>query len=115
MIEQYARSYGGFWFNFNGTAGIWRRKAMEDAKENGDINFHDLKADENVCKVSVVGIGMRSHAGVAAQMFDALSTKGINIQVITTSEIKISVLIDRDMMELAVRTLHDSFGLDQTA
>ncbi len=91
------------------------RKAMEEAKSSGEINFHDLVADENVAKVSVVGIGMRSHAGVAAQMFEALSSKGINIQVITTSEIKISVLIDRDMMELAVRTLHDSFGLDQAA
>ena len=92
---------------------IRARKAMEDAKASGSINFRDLVADEGVAKVSVVGIGMRSHAGVAAQMFEALSAKGINIQVITTSEIKISVLIDRDMMELAVRALHDTFGLDK--
>jgi aspartate kinase len=66
-----------------------------------------------VAKVSVVGIGMRSHAGVAAQMFQTLRDEGINIKVITTSEIKISVLIDRKYMELAVQALHDAFGLDK--
>lgn len=90
-------------------------KAMDGAKERGEINFHGLVADEDVAKVSVVGIGMRSHAGVAAKMFDALSTEGINIKVITTSEIKISVLIDRKYMELAVQALHDVFGLEQAA
>ena len=68
---------------------------MEEAKASGDINFHGLVADEEVAKISVVGIGMRSHAGVAAKMFDALSAEGVNIKVIATSEIKISVLIDR--------------------
>lgn len=90
-------------------------KAMEDAKASGDINFHDLIADEGVAKVSVVGIGMRSHAGVAAQMFKALHDEGINIKVITTSEIKISVLIDRKYMELAVQALHDAFELEKAA
>jgi len=90
-------------------------KALNEAKERGDINFHDLVADKGVAKVSVVGIGMRSHAGVAAQMFRALSKEGINIKVITTSEIKISVLIDRKYMELAVQALHDSFDLDKAA
>jgi aspartate kinase len=65
--------------------------------------------------VSVVGIGMRSHAGVAAQMFKALRDENINIKVITTSEIKISVLIDRKYMELAVQALHDAFGLEKAA
>ena len=88
-------------------------KAMQGAKEAGDINYHDLVADTDVAKVSVVGIGMRSHAGVAAQMFDALSREGVNIKVITTSEIKISVLIDRKYMELAVQTLHDAFELEK--
>jgi len=88
-------------------------KAMQSAKETGNINFHKLVADEAVAKVSVVGIGMRSHAGVAAQMFEALHTEGINIKVITTSEIKISVLIERKYMELAVQTLHDTFELDK--
>ncbi len=91
------------------------QKAMDDAKAKGVITFEDLVADKDVAKVSVVGIGMRSHAGVAATMFKALATEGINIKVITTSEIKISVLIDRKYMELAVQALHDAFGLDKVA
>ena len=88
-------------------------KAMQTAKDAGHVNYHDLVADEAVAKVSVVGIGMRSHAGVAAQMFQALHAEGINIKVITTSEIKISVLIERKYMELAVQTLHDAFELEK--
>lgn len=88
-------------------------KAMQDAKDKGEINYHDLVADEGVAKVSVVGIGMRSHTGVAAQMFRVLSAEGVNIKVITTSEIKISVLIDRKYMELAVQALHDAFELEK--
>lgn len=91
------------------------QKAMEDARASGDINFHDLISDQEVAKVSVVGIGMRSHAGVAAQMFKALHDEGINIKVITTSEIKISVLIERKYMELAVQALHDVFELEKAA
>ena len=89
--------------------------AMQTAKDTGNINYHDLVVDAAVAKVSVVGIGMRSHAGVAAQMFRALHREGINIKVITTSEIKISVLIERKYMELAVQTLHDVFELEKTA
>jgi aspartate kinase len=88
-------------------------KAMQEAKESGAINFHDLVSDTGVAKVSVVGIGMRSHTGVAAKMFRVLSAEGINIKVITTSEIKISVLIDRKYMELAVQALHDAFELEK--
>ena len=88
-------------------------KAMEDAKAAGSISFEYLNIDSDVSKVSVVGIGMRSHAGVAATMFKALSTENINIKVISTSEIKISVLIDRKYMELAVQALHDAFELDK--
>ena len=90
-------------------------KAMQTAKDAGIINYHDLVVDAAVAKVSVVGIGMRSHAGVAAQMFQALHREGINIKVITTSEIKISVLIERKYVELAVQTLHDAFELENTA
>ena len=68
--------------------------------------------DAKICKVSIVGIGMRSHAGVASTMFRALSEEGINIQMITTSEIKTSVVIDEKYMELAVRALHKAFDLD---
>ncbi|MBY6002634.1 aspartate kinase [Salipiger bermudensis] len=90
-------------------------EALKKSKEAGDINFHDLVADTDVCKISVVGIGMRSHTGVAAKMFKVLSDEGINIRVITTSEIKISVLIDRKYMELAVQALHDAFELEKAA
>ena len=88
------------------------RKAMEDARDAGLISYADLVQDTEVAKVSVVGIGMRSHAGVAATMFKALAAENINIKVISTSEIKISVLIDRKYMELAVQALHDAFELD---
>jgi aspartate kinase len=88
-------------------------KAMQDAKAAGSINFHDIIADTAVAKISVVGIGMRSHAGVAAKMFQVLAREGINIQVITTSEIKISVLVARKYMELAVQALHDAFELEK--
>ncbi len=88
------------------------RKAIEDAAAAGSITYAELVEDTDVAKISVVGIGMRSHAGVAATMFKALSAENINIKVITTSEIKISVLIDRKYMELAVQALHDVFGLE---
>ena len=90
-------------------------KAMDEAKQRGEINFHDLVADTNVAKVSIVGIGMRSHAGVAAKMFATLRDEGVNIKVITTSEIKTSVLIDRKYMELAVQALHDAFELEKSS
>ncbi|WP_040610196.1 aspartate kinase [Oceaniovalibus guishaninsula] len=89
------------------------QKAIEDAQAAGGFAYSELLADTDTAKVSVVGIGMRSHAGVAAQMFRALRDEGINIKVITTSEIKISVLIDRKYMELAVQALHDTFDLDK--
>ncbi|MDA0661247.1 MAG: aspartate kinase [Proteobacteria bacterium] len=76
------------------------------------INYGALKVDPNVVKVSVIGVGMRSHAGVAKTMFQALSEKGINIQVISTSEIKISVLVAEEYTELALRSLHTAYGLD---
>lgn len=88
-------------------------KALHAAKDSGDINFHDLVADTGVAKVSAVGIGMRSQSGVAAKMFQTLSNEGVNIKVIATSEIKISVLIDRKYMELAVQALHDAFELEK--
>jgi aspartate kinase len=77
------------------------------------IGFDDVAVNEDVAKVSVIGVGMRSHAGVAKSMFKALADKGVNIQVISTSEIKISVLIDAAYTELAVRALHAAYGLDQ--
>ncbi|AFR26026.1 aspartate kinase [Bartonella quintana] len=82
-------------------------------KNRKEIGFDVLQFERNLAKVSVIGIGMRSHAGVAATAFKALSEKGINIQAITTSEIKISILIDHAYTELAVRTLHALYGLDK--
>ncbi len=87
--------------------------ALKNAVEAGQIDYQNLVADTNVAKISAVGIGMRSQSGVAAQMFRTLSDEGINIKVIATSEIKISVLIDRKYMELAVQALHDAFDLDK--
>ncbi len=78
----------------------------------GDIGYENLLSDDNVVKISVIGVGMRSHAGVAQTMFRTLSEKGINIQVISTSEIKISTLISEDYTELALRALHTAYGLD---
>jgi len=87
------------------------RGAIKALQDNGELNFAGLLCDEAVCKVSVVGIGMRTQSGIAAKMFTALGRENINIKVISTSEIKISVLVDRKYMELAVRTLHEEFGL----
>jgi aspartate kinase len=85
-------------------------KVLEERK--ADLAYERLVSDKNVVKVSVVGVGMRSHAGVAQTMFKALADKGINIQVISTSEIKISVLIAEEYIELALRSLHTAYGLD---
>ncbi|MBT3238920.1 MAG: aspartate kinase, partial [Rhodospirillaceae bacterium] len=81
-------------------------------KAKGDLDYEGLRTDADVVKVSVIGVGMRSHAGVAQRMFSTLSDKGINIQVISTSEIKVSVLIAEEYTELAVRALHEAYGLD---
>ena len=78
-----------------------------------DLNAGEVRADSKIAKVSVVGVGMRSHAGVASQMFAALAEEGINILMITTSEIRISVIIEEKFLELAVRCLHSSFGLER--
>jgi aspartate kinase len=83
---------------------------LEDKRE--EIGFNRVITDSKVAKISVVGVGMKSHAGVAATMFKALADRGINIQAISTSEIKVSVLIDEDETELAVRVLHTAYGLD---
>jgi len=85
---------------------------LEAAKDK--IGFDVVQSETGLAKVSVIGIGMRSHAGVAASAFKALAEKGINIKAITTSEIKISILIDGPYAELAVRTLHSCYGLDKS-
>ena len=88
-------------------------RAIEVLEANRpEIGYENLLSDDNVVKISVIGVGMRSHAGVAQTMFRTLSEKGINIQVISTSEIKISTLISEDYTELALRALHTAYGLD---
>jgi aspartate kinase len=88
-----------------------RAKAVLEERKAA-LGFTELKTDSAVCKLSVIGVGMRSHAGVALTMFETLAKRGINIQVISTSEIKISVLIAAEYAELAVRALHTAYGLD---
>ena len=91
-----------------------RALAVIDANK-AELSFADIQAAPDMAKISIVGVGMRSHAGVAQKMFQVLAEKGINIHVISTSEIKVSVLIDADYVELAVRALHAAYGLDDEA
>jgi aspartate kinase len=116
MIIQNASVNGLTDFSFTVNRGEYA-KAIEvlNSKVKGAIQAAEIRGDEKVCKVSMVGVGMRTHAGIASQMFRTLSEEGINIQMISTSEIKISVVIDDKYMELAVRALHKAFGLDQPA
>ena len=86
-------------------------EVLETRKD--EIGFHKIIADAELVKISIVGVGMRSHPGVAQTMFNALAKKGINIKVISTSEIKVSVLIDEEYTELALKTLHSAYGLDR--
>jgi aspartate kinase len=92
-------------------ADLARAQALLEEQKDA-IGYYRMIAEGKVAKISVVGVGMRSHAGVAAMMFQALADRGINIQAISTSEIKVSVLIDEDETELAVRVLHTAYGLD---
>lgn len=93
-------------------ADLARAQALLEDKRDA-IGFNRIITDAHVAKVSVVGVGMKSHAGVAATMFKTLAERGINVQAISTSEIKVSVLIDEDEVELAVRVLHTAYGLDR--
>jgi len=112
IVQSQSRTEGAV--NLTFTTG--RRDATRAAElmraAQSDIGFQEIRLDEDVAKVSVVGVGMRSHAGVAQTMFRALADKGIKFQAISTSEIKISVLIDAAYAELAVRALHSAYGLE---
>ncbi len=89
-------------------------KAFETLQSTAkELGARDVIGDDKIVKVSIVGVGMRSHAGIASSMFEALSKENINIQMISTSEIKVSVVVDEKYLELAVRTLHETFGLEQ--
>ncbi len=89
------------------------QEALKSAKDSGVLRYKNLLLDKEIAKISIVGIGMKTHAGIAKKMFEALASESINIIVISTSEIKISVLIERKYLELAVQTLHDTFELDK--
>lgn len=111
MIIQNVGAEGTTDFSFTVPRGDLKTtlKLLQDLQES--IGSTDITGDDTVCKVSIVGMGMRSHAGVASRMFRTLAEEGINIQMISTSEIKVSVLIDEKYMELATRVLHKAFDL----
>ncbi len=113
IVQSQARSEG----SVNLTFTVGRRDAIKTVElmtaKQHELGFEELRKDEDVSKVSVVGVGMRSHVGVAESMFKALADKGIGVQAISTSEIKISILIDAAYTELAVRALHAAYGLEQ--
>ena len=113
MIIQNVGAEGTTDFSFTVPRGDYKQTLdlMNGLKES--LGAAEVNGDDTVCKVSIVGVGMRSHSGVAATMFRSLAEEGINIQMISTSEIKVSVLIDEKYMELATRVLHKAFGLEQ--
>ena len=113
MIIQNVGAEGTTDFSFTVPRGDYRQTLdlMNGLKES--LGAAEVNGDDTVCKVSIVGVGMRSHSGVAATMFRSLAEEGINTQMISTSEIKVSVLIDEKYMELATRVLHKAFGLEQ--
>ena len=116
MIIQNVGHDGSTDFSFTVNRGEYARtlKILEE-QIKPHIGARAIEGDNKICKVSAVGVGMRSHPGVASKMFRALAEEGINIQMISTSEIKISVVVDEKYLELAVRVLHQSFGLDKAA
>ncbi len=116
MIIQNIAKDGRTDFSFTVPRGdLARTVDMINTKLVPELGVEEVRSDDRICKVSIVGIGMRSHVGVASQMFKTLSEEGINIQMISTSEIKTSVVIDEKYLELAVRALHSAFGLDNDA
>ncbi|MBE9610180.1 aspartate kinase [Chitinilyticum piscinae] len=115
MIIQNVGQDGTTDFSFTVPKGEYPRalKVLEEVKKH--VGAREVSGDDKICKVSIVGVGMRSHVGVASTMFRTLAEEGINIQMISTSEIKISVVLDEKYLELAVRVLHKAFGLEQAA
>ncbi len=112
IVQNVAHSTGSTDVTFTVPAADLPRSLDVLGQAKGEIGYEKLVHDTRVAKISVVGVGMRSHAGVASTMFTTLGERGINIQAITTSEIKVSVLIEEDYTELAVRVLHTAYGLD---
>jgi len=115
MIIQNAGEAGTTDFSFTVHRNDYAKALDIAQKVQSHIGAKSVTGDAKVCKVSMVGVGMRSHVGIASQMFRTLAEEGVNIQMISTSEIKISVVVDEKYMELAVRVLHKAFGLEQAA
>ena len=115
MIVQNVGADGTTDFTFTVHRNDYERAREILGKMTSEMRARGVEGDSKIVKVSIVGVGMRSHAGIASTMFAALANEGINIRMISTSEIKISVVIDEKYLELGVRTLHSAFGLDQLA
>jgi aspartate kinase len=115
MIVQNVSADGTTDFTFTVHRNDYERAREILGKMTSEMRARGVEGDSKIVKISIVGVGMRSHAGIASTMFTALANEGINIRMISTSEIKISVVIDEKYLELGVRTLHSAFGLDQLA
>jgi aspartate kinase len=115
MIVQNVSADGTTDFTFTVNRSEFKKTLTLLEQIGRDVGAREVTGDDSIVKVSIVGVGMRSHAGVASKMFSALAAEGINIQMISTSEIKISVVMDEKYLELAVRALHTAFGLDRTS
>jgi aspartate kinase len=115
MIVQNVGADGTTDFTFTVHRGEYKKATEILRKVAGELKAREVTVDDKIVKISVVGVGMRSHAGIASQMFKALADEGINIQMISTSEIKISVVVEEKYLELGVRALHSAFGLEKTA
>ena len=115
MIVQNVGADGTTDFTFTVHRGEYK-KALDILKRVAqELKAREVSGDDKIVKISVVGVGMRSHAGIASRMFQTLADEGINIQMISTSEIKISVVVDEKYLELGVRALHKTFGLEKTS
>jgi aspartate kinase len=115
MIVQNVSADGTTDFTFTVNRSEFKKSLALLEQIGRDVGAREVTSDDSIVKVSIVGVGMRSHAGVASKMFTALAAEGINIQMISTSEIKISVVMDEKYLELAVRALHTAFGLDRAS
>jgi aspartate kinase len=115
IVQNTSRDGGTTDFTFTVNRTDYKKALSVLEKVSADLGGGSVSGDNSIVKISLVGVGMRSHAGIAAKMFKALSDEKINIRMISTSEIKISVVVDQKYLELGVRALHDAFDLDQAS
>jgi aspartate kinase len=112
IVQNISHDTGRTDFTFTVNRGDFKRANDILQQTARDMGAREVLADDSIVKISLVGVGMRSHAGIASKMFEALANEGINIRMISTSEIKISVVVDEKYLELGVRALHDAFELE---